>query len=198
MGLTLAVTMAALGFAACGTGTTPMSLAGTVVEPVPNVASIVLPDAAAGGEAFSTVAEPGRLLVVYFGYTSCPDICPASLADLRTALDGLGAGAGLIDVAMVSVDPMRDTPDVLTSYIQSFVPESHALRTDDPQLLVAVAEAFGAGFTVSEYEDGSFSVGHTAFLYAVDESGDIVVQWDFGTSVEVIEDDLAQLVEHRT
>lgn len=180
---------------ACGGGTTEVSLGGTILEPHPNVASVVLSDAAMGGADFSMTAEPGRLLIVYFGYTSCPDICPASLGDLRQALESVPDAADLVDVAMVTVDPKRDTADVLVTYIQAFVPDSHALRTEDPQLLVSTAEAFGAGFKVEEFEDGSFSVGHTAFLYAIDEQGDILVQWDFGTPQELLESDLAQLVE---
>ena len=178
----------------CGAGDQPLTLAGTVIDPHPDVGSVALPDAAAGGTDYVTKAEPGRLLLVYFGYTYCPDICPASLADLRAAVEGLGEQAERIDVAMISVDPTRDTADVLLSYIQAFFDDAHALRTDDPERLVAAAGAYGAGFQVTEYEDGTFSVGHSAFIYAVDADGLVRVQWDFGTPVEVIQSDLMQML----
>ena len=74
---------------------------------------------------------------MYFGYTNCPDVCPTTMADLGAALDRLDdEDAARVDVAMVTVDPERDTA-VLADYVQSFVADAHAMATDDPAALRA-------------------------------------------------------------
>jgi len=135
--------------AACGDDA-PEALGGIVRDPYPDVSAVALPDATLGGESFTTIAEEGGLLMVYFGYASCPDICPTTLADLRRAMQMVGEDAERIDVAMVTVDPFRDTPEILASYIQAFFPDGHALVTSDQTLLSAAATAFGAAYEVTQ------------------------------------------------
>ena len=178
--------------AACGSGT-PGELTGMVREPPPSVGSVSLPDASTGG-MFTTVPAAGELLLVYFGYTNCPDVCPTTLADLRTAVRELGDDGARIDVAMATVDPGRDDGRRLTDYVQTFFPGAHALRTDDPDELARAASAFGVSYAVSENTDGYVEVEHSGFLYAVDSSGVIRVQWPFGVSAEDLESDLALLL----
>jgi protein SCO1/2 len=110
---------------------TPDAPAGIVRDPAPVVGEATLPDISDGGADFPFVAGPDQVLVVYFGYTSCPDVCPTTLADLRRALEELGRRADDVDVAMATIDPGRDTDEVLTGYLTSFVPEGHPLRTTD-------------------------------------------------------------------
>lgn len=173
----------------------PTALAGVVREPPPDVSTVVLPDVANGGEDFATVATPGNLLLVYFGYTSCPDVCPATLAQLRNAVQDLDV-ADRVEVAMITVDPIRDVPEALTGYLHTFFPEGHSLRTMDADRLVAAAEPYGAGFELTINEEGEVvDVAHTAFLYAVDSSGRILVQWPFGTTTPDLQNDLSYLFE---
>src|SRR3990172_7649696 len=95
----------ALVLTACGSDT-PYVPAGLVRTPAPEVGDLSLPDSTAGGADFAFRAQPGGLLLLYFGYTSCPDICPTTLADLRTALRQVGEEfAARVDVAMATVDP---------------------------------------------------------------------------------------------
>jgi protein SCO1/2 len=176
-------------------GCSDPTLAGMVREPPPAVSEISLPDMAAGGEKFTTTAAPGGLLLVYFGYTNCPDICPTTMADLRKALTDLGDGVERIEVAMITVDPERDIPDRLVAYIQSFFDDGHALRTEDPAELRTAAEAFGVSYEVTTGESGVTEVAHSAFLFAVDATGHIVVQWPFGTTWQDIRDDLDKLLK---
>jgi len=184
-----------LAFLSAACGSAPAELAGYVREPLPEVGGVTLPDASRGGEAFAMRAAPGEILVVYFGYTSCPDICPASMADVRTALGDLGDLADRVAVAMVTVDPDRDTPEVLTGYVQSFVPGSHALRSDEDPPLRRAADLFGASYDVSVADDGTVEVGHTASLYAVDDEGLLRVTWPFGTPAADLAADLRLLLE---
>lgn len=171
-------------------------LVGMIRDPRLEVSAVTLPDGA-GGE-FVTTADDGEVLIVYFGYTYCPDVCPTTLADLRKAVEQLGDDAARVDVAMVTVDPERDTAERLTSYIQSFFPDGHALRTDDPSRLEEAAFSFGAVYEVAQNEDGSTDVAHSSFLYAVDSSGLVEVQWPFGTTSEEMTHDLEILLDQAT
>jgi protein SCO1/2 len=191
-----AITLLALAATSCGSDGVDAPT-GIVREPAPDVGAVSLPDAATGA-AFSTRADPGEVLVVYFGYTSCPDVCPTTLADLRQALRELGDDGDKVEVAMVTVDPGRDDPERLTSYVQSFVAGAHALRTDDPSELGAAAEAYGVSYDVTTTAEGDIEVAHSAFLYAVDAAGLIRLQWPFGISAEDLENDLAFLLRGET
>ena len=170
-------------------------LRGMPRDPV-DVGDVAMPDASQGGDDFSFVARDGGLLVVYFGYTSCPDVCPTTLSDVRTALADLGGGeADRVDVAMVSIDPERDTPDVLTGYVQSFVDDAHSLTTTDDALLRSAADAFGADYRWVEATDGEQVPEHTGFLYVVDDAGRLVLMWPYGQSPGDIAHDLSLLLE---
>ena len=126
-----ALALAGLGIAVATAGCGgDRELVGLTRDPAPQVDAVTLPDVSRDGAPFELRAEPGGLLVVYFGYTNCPDICPTTMADLARALDDLGDDADRVDVAMVTVDPDRDT-DVLADYVDDFVAGGHALATAD-------------------------------------------------------------------
>lgn len=178
-------------------------LAGVVRDPQPNVADLTLPevvDAEAETIEDFTIAAPGPedLLLMYFGYTSCPDVCPTTMADVRTALEDLGPDAERVSVAMATVDPERDTGEVLDGYLRFFVPErSHVLRTEDFDQLHEVEDAFGASSRLVPHEDGNgYDVEHTGTLYVVDGSGDLVLEWPFGSvSADQMTADLQRLLD---
>jgi protein SCO1/2 len=179
--------------AACGSDA-PSAPAGIVREPAPDVSSVTLPDESAGGVAFATKAQPGEILLVYFGYTSCPDVCPTTLADVRRALSEMDdERATRVDLAFATVDPDRDDGERLTAYAQTFVPGAHALRTDDPDELRSAADAYGASYEVSTNDNGDIEVAHSAFLYAVDANGRIRLTWPFGTPHEDLTRDMEYL-----
>lgn len=127
-------------------------------------------------------AAPGRLLFTFFGFTHCPDLCPTTLGDLRKALRRLGEPADRVDVSFITVDPDRDSADVLTRYLASFFLRAHALRPASSAELLAVQAAFGATSRVTRRADGDSDVAHTASSYIVDEQGRVLVEWDFGTT----------------
>ncbi len=140
------------------------------------------------------VAPRGGLLLVYFGFLSCPDVCPTTLADVRSALGRLDTDdAARIEFAFVTVDPDRDGPEELDAYLRHFTPRFHALRESGVALDVAL-DAFLASARVEVAADGTVEVAHTGVLYAVDDRGIVVVEWPFGTSAESIAADLALLL----
>jgi len=159
-----------------------------------SVADISLPDVANGGRSFFMQADDGEILVVYFGFTACPDICPTTLADVKETLSILGSDADDVTVAMVTIDPERDTDETMQAYLRSFVPDGVPLRTGFPDELRAVADAFDADFDVIKSADGDVDVFHTAYLYAIDDTGLIRIIWPFGAEPEMIAADIAELL----
>jgi protein SCO1/2 len=178
---------------ACG-GEATYVPAGIVRTPAPDVSDLVLPDVTNGVD-LTFQGKPGGVLIVYWGYTACPDICPTTMVEVRKALRDLGDLADSVDVAMITVDPNRDTPEVLTAYVQTFVADAVAVRTEDDAALAAVAEPFGVVYSVTVQDDGWVDVVHTGFLYAVDDEGLIRLTWPFGIESEDITADLRALLE---
>jgi protein SCO1/2 len=159
------------------------------------VGDLALPDESAAGAPFPLRAPEGGLLLLYFGYTSCPDVCPTTLADIRTALQDLGGDADRVDLAMATVDPRRDTPEVLSGYVRSFVPGAHALRTEDDLVLSEAAALLGAAYEVTGGDDGGVDVVHTAHVYVLDDTGELLITWPFGTEPEDMTSDLRILLD---
>ena len=204
----LRVRLAALGAAvAVGSGATACgddALNGVVrAEPL-EVGAVALPDVTpatfrAGGVVdgdgrLVMRAAEGRLLLVYFGFLNCPDVCPTTLADLRAALRRLDpAAADRVDTAFVTVDPDRDTPEALAAYLPAFLPRFHAVRAE-ADVLDPALDAFLASAEVTVAADADVEVAHSAVLYAVDASGRVVVEWPFGTSATALAEDLARLL----
>jgi protein SCO1/2 len=172
----------------------PDELAGYKRDPAPVVGDYELPDLSNGGAPFALRAEPGELLVIYFGYTNCPDFCPTTLSDVRLARRELDEPS-TVDVAMITIDPDRDLP-ILADYIGGFFPDDgHALGTDDPALLASVAAPFGTSYDVVTNADGEIEVGHRTDLYAVDDEGRIALTWPFGISKDALAADFERLLD---
>lgn len=178
--------------------TSEARLEGVVRTPSLEVGSLSLPDAT--GAETPMRAEPGGLLLVYFGYTSCPDVCPTTMADISAALVPLAPEErDRISVAMVTVDPERDDAATLTGYLDHFFAGSHALRTDDPDRLEQTAAAFGVQWEIEEHEPGeAYDVAHTAVTFVVDDAGRVRVEWPFGLTSESMTSDLRVLLERES
>lgn len=136
----------------------------------------------------------GRLVLLFFGYTHCPDVCPTTLAKLRYALRQLGETAKEVQVVFVSVDPERDTPEVMKRYLSHFDPAFVGL-TGRPEEVEAVARAYGV--YVEKEEVGSaagYLVTHSARTYVIDRKGRLVLTFADETEPQDIAADLRQLL----
>ena len=194
----IAITLVAVVFvSACGSDSEEVTLAGYERTPEPDVGSITLPAANLDTDEFTFKAEPDHLLMVNFGYSSCPDICPTTLADTRIAFNQLGDRADEVDFAFVSIDPDRDTAEVLTIYVEAFLTNGIAIRTDDADELAIAADAFGVTYFVGENEDGDLEVAHTPNTFLVDDSGSIILTWSFGVPAADIASDLTILLDRQ-
>lgn len=114
----------------------------------------------------------GRPMVVFFGFTNCPDVCPSGLQVLSAALDKLGAKADKLVPIFISVDPERDTPEQLARYVQSFHPRILGL-TGTPQEVETAARAYRVYFKKAQNDGaaGSYTIDHSSILYIMDEAG---------------------------
>jgi len=193
----------AAGAVACGSdgeNAANEQLNGMTRNPPLEVGSVSLPDEGpgGGGRPVRLAGERGGLMLVYFGYTSCPDVCPATLADVHGALSGLErSDAKRVRVGMVTVDPKRDTPRVLNGYLGHFFPRDrfNSFRTTDQRRLARVEAAFGASSKLGKPDrEGNYEVAHTAQVFAVDAGGTVLVEWPFGTTSENIRSDLERLL----
>ena len=175
----------------------PQTLHGIVRDEPLNVAAVSLPDAtreSAPSSRFGMRAAPGELLFVYFGYTACPDLCPTTLATWKSAMRQTSDADELVDTVFVTVDPARDTPQILNDYVGSFVDRFHVLRTTNPAEMQSALDAFLAAATIETTAEGKTEVSHTTVAYLVDERGEVVIEWPFGTSADAMASDLKILL----
>lgn len=175
-----------------GCGSDDRSLIG-YVPPVDKVVSeVTVTEVSANGvdAPFAFRPATGEVLVVYFGYTNCPDLCPTTLFAIRTARKKIGDLADRVDLAMVTVDPKRDTAEVLPAYLASFTDRYHALIPATEAELRAAEGAFRASSSVNTLADGTVEVSHTTVAYVVDDTGRVVVEWPFGLDAEAMASDL--------
>lgn len=191
----VALVVASLALAACGDGATPHELVGYRPSGVQQVDTAAMLDGASDDTPFEFRAEPGKVLVTYFGYTSCPDVCPTSLAMFKNAMTQLGEDASRVELAMATIDPARDTSEILTGYVQSFVSDAHALRTDDDQVLREATDAFGVTFMVTANAEGTVEVSHSGAMYVVDETGKLLLTWPFGITADDVAADLELILD---
>ncbi|MCD6727112.1 MAG: SCO family protein [Solirubrobacteraceae bacterium] len=189
----------AAALAACGgTQEQQRKLHGFERTPTLRVGHLTLPDVApeGAGQPMAFRASRSGLLLVFFGYTSCPDVCPTTLADISRALERIPASQReRVRVAMVTVDPRRDTRKVLNGYLSHFFSTWHALRADRA-VLRPVEKAFAATSTLGPRDPstGRYDVSHTAQVYVVDDRGTVRVEWMFGTKPADMAADLTTLL----
>jgi protein SCO1/2 len=143
-----------------------------------------------------TLAEfQGKAVLVFFGYTQCPDVCPGTLGDLVKTKKLLGALANQWQVVFISLDPERDTPEILNMYLASFDPGFVALRGSEEQT-AAVAKDFKVFYSkVPGRTPGNYSIDHSAGMYLFDPQGRLRVFERHGTAPEVLAADLRQLIK---
>lgn len=177
----------------CGSGSNAL------IGYVPNaksVASVTATEATATGtQKFSFTPEAKNVLVVYFGYTNCPDLCPTTMATVRSAKKMIGNLALQVDLAMVTVDSQRDTSAVLNKYLSSFSDRYHAIIPASDEELTTLKDAFQASSSITTNTLGNVEVSHSGTAYVVGPTGDVVVEWPFGLQADSMAKDLRSILE---
>jgi protein SCO1/2 len=167
---------------------------GTLFDPPQPVPDFELADTQ--GRPFHLSELDGDITLIYFGYTFCPDVCPLTMVDVKTALAGLETGRERVHVLFVSVDPERDTPEVLSHYLAAFDPSFIGL-TDDFEKTQEMMKPYGA-FAEHEEVAGSaaeYLVSHTARIYLVGPQREVLLTYPFGFETEALRSDLAHLIQ---
>jgi protein SCO1/2 len=175
---------------ACGSP----SFKGSVLDEPVAVPDFVLIDQK--GDRWRLSDQRGQVVLLFFGYTSCPDVCPTTLATWRRVYEGLGEDAQRARFVFVTVDPERDTPERLGLHVTAFNPDFIGL-TGTPEELEAVYEVFDI-FYQKDTQSGSalgYLVSHTATAFVVDGDGLWRLRETYGTSAEDIVHDIRQLLE---
>jgi len=137
----------------------------------------------------------GKVVVVFFGYTQCPDVCPTSMAELAQVKKQLGADGDKLQGLFVSVDPERDTPEVLKAYMTNFDPTFLAL-TAPPDKLAAVAKDFKVYYKKVDGKTAtSYTMDHSAGSYVYDTQGRLRLYARYGSGAQALATDIQQLLK---
>lgn len=139
----------------------------------------------------------GKVVLLFFGYRFCPDVCPVSLTEMRHTLEALGAQAEQVQVIMVSVDPERDTPDLIAEHVRRFDARFLGL-SGTPDEIAAAATPFGIFYEqVAGSEATQYLVNHTATITALDPDGRVRVVYPHGTAGADIAADIRSMLAGR-
>lgn len=137
----------------------------------------------------------GKVVVVFFGFTQCPDVCPTSMAELASITQMLGADGAKVQGIFISVDPERDTLEVLKAYMVNFDPTFLALRPT-PEQLPGVAKDFKVYYKKVEGRSAtSYSMDHSAGSYVFDTRGNLRLYSRYGSGVEALVGDIRLLLK---
>ena len=152
-----------------------------------------LPDQ--NGQARSIKEFAGKVVVVFFGFTQCPDVCPTSMTELAGIKKSLGADGDKLQAVFISVDPERDTPEILKAYMANFDPTFLALRPS-PEQLAAIAKDFKIYYKkVDGKTPTSYSMDHSAGNYVYDTQGRLRLYNRYGSGVDGLTSDIRLLLK---
>ena len=141
------------------------------------------------GHAVTDQELKGRPFLVFFGFTTCPDVCPTTLFEVSEILRALGPDADRTRALFITVDPERDTPAVMKEYLSSFDPHLSGL-TGDPAAIAAVAKAYRVYFKKVPLDQGGYTMDHTAIVYLMDKTGRFVSPFSLKRTTDAAAADL--------
>jgi protein SCO1 len=137
----------------------------------------------------------GKAVVVFFGFTHCPDVCPTTLAEMAAALKRLGPAADRVQVIMITVDPERDTPEILKQYVTALDPRFLGL-TGDAEAIARTAKEFKVFYRKNPgASPQAYSVDHSAGTFIFDPAGRLRLYVSYGQGAEVFAHDIAELLK---
>ena len=173
----------------------PYTLRGSEIDPPVAAPDVVLP--ATDGSTFRLADQQGRLVVMFFGYTFCPDVCPATLSEMKQAAEKLGPQAGQVRFVFITVDPQRDSVQRLQAYLNAFHPDLIGLSGSEAELQ-PVWNAYGVFRAVrSGSSPQNYLVDHSARTYLIDRQGRLRLTYSFGTPVDDLVGDIRHLLKER-
>ena len=155
--------------------------------------SLSLPDPS--GRVWTLDDLKGKVTVLFFGYTQCPDVCPTTMAELAAVKKLLGKNGDRVQGVFITIDPERDTPEVLKNYVSSFDPNFIALR-GTPEQTAAAAKEFKVFYAkVAGKSPGSYTMDHTAASYVLDADAKLRLFVRYGSGAAPLAADLKTLLK---
>lgn len=176
--------------AACGEPKLPSPYQAADVSARYTGADFLLSDPA--GKARNLAAFKDKVVVLFFGYTHCPDVCPTTLADMAQVMTLLDKQANQVQVLFVTLDPERDTASMLAQYVPAFYPSFMGLR-GDAQATNAAAKAFGVSYQ-KQGKGSDYTLDHTAGSYLIGRGGKPVLLAPYGQRPELLAQDIRLLL----
>lgn len=138
----------------------------------------------------------GKVVVLFFGFTQCPDVCPTTMSELAQIKQSLGADGDKVQGLFVSIDPERDTPEVLRAYMTGFDPSFLGLYAGSPEQLAELARKFKIYYKrVDGKTPGSYTMDHTAASYVYDPQGNLRLYTRYGSGTEALAGDIKLLLQ---
>lgn len=150
----------------------------------------------ADGGTFHLSDHRGDVVVLYFGYTQCPDVCPTTLMDLHRTMEELEARAEDVTVAFVTVDPARDTPEKMVDYLRYFDPSFIGLY-GEPDELQRVYDLFSVTVLAENQTANGYGLAHTTSTFVIDRNGRLRLKMHYGAKPGEMTDDLKILLRER-
>lgn len=147
------------------------------------------------GNPFSLTDQAGKVNLIYFGYTTCPDLCPTTLSDFQLVKEELGPQAERVNFILVTFDPERDTPARLKEYLAFFDEDFVGLSGDETQT-TAFLRAYGITVQRVDYPDSAtgYLLDHTALVYLIDPEGRLRLSYPYGADPALIAEDVRYLL----
>jgi protein SCO1/2 len=184
--------MAALMLAACQPAPQPPAFESTDITGADFARDFKLTDH--NGRVRTLADFRGKVVAIFFGYTHCPDVCPTTLSDFAAALQQLGPLAERVQVIFVTLDPRRDTPDLLKQFVPAFNPTFLGMFTDEPTLQLLVKEYKVVYQKASIKSADDYLIDHSASTYIYDPQGRLRLLMPYGSSADTIAHDLRALL----
>lgn len=148
------------------------------------------------GQARTLKDFQGKIVVMFFGYTQCPDVCPTSLTELAAVKKILGAEGDKLQGLFVTVDPERDTPEIMKAYMSNFDPGFLALYAENPEKLAALAKDYKVYYKKVEGKTpGNYTMDHSAGMYVYDTQGRLRLYSRYGSGAGALADDIRRLLQ---
>jgi protein SCO1/2 len=145
------------------------------------------------GKPVSDADLKGKWQLVFFGYTHCPDTCPTALNEISLALDQLGVKRDEVEIVFITVDPERDTPEVMKAYVQSFDARIIAL-TGSPDAVAQAAKAYRVYYAKHPRGDGDYDMDHSAVIYVMNPEGRFTATFTPDSTADAIAQRLQKLL----
>jgi protein SCO1/2 len=175
--------------------TKPYTFQGSLIDPPVEAPQFELSDV--NGQRFQLSELDGQVVIMFFGYTSCPDVCPVTLTDFLRIRSKLGNQAEKVSFVFVTVDPERDTPERMNKYLTNFDPAIIGL-TGERAELESVWSSYGVyEAKVDGGSEDNYLVDHSSRIYVIDADGNLRLTYLFGTENQVIIEDVRQLVSRQ-